>query len=266
MRKYIIMIVLTMCCFNIYAWDDLSEASLKGPVKKVTETFYLESNTHSLYYGQQPGGKATQICWYDSEGRLTEKANYINGNIEDGYVRQYTINNVCMEYNYDAKGLIKGTFAYMQLDSDGHKLSTRRYKNGHVIAADSTVYDAEGHQIKCYESLFGNDSLILRYTYKYDSIGRISRYYETWAGTEKVCVYEYFPNGSYTEHVADNKGKKWDRKYTLDNKGQQIKYEDKTVRIRYSNFDKYGNWLKSRNSYTNNAAVVIYERVIEYYE
>ena len=46
----------------------------------------------------------------------------------------------------------------------------------------------------------------------------------------------------------------------------KIKYEDKTVRIRYSNFDKYGNWLKSRNSYTDNVAIVIYERVIEYYE
>ncbi|MBQ4507530.1 MAG: hypothetical protein II970_01350 [Paludibacteraceae bacterium] len=265
-RVLLLLTIPFLLVSRMYPTDENSR--ILGPVKIITETLHIDNNNVSLHYGEQPGGQAKIISWYDSIGRLAERANYINEVLVDGYVRQYTINNVCMEYNYDKTGLIKGSFTQIQMDSVGNHIFSRNYKDGKLFHADSTAYNAQGLKSADYETLFKADTLVLSYTYEYDSLGRVSKV--TDMRSLHYYTIEYYPNSNYTEHHFDKNGKKWDCKYIVNNKGQVINKQDPNLRVQYSNFDKYGNWLKMKGSTNTQSPLgwitTITERTIEYYE
>lgn len=266
--KRLFLVVLAVHAVHVSAQDYPMINSFKGPVKQATITMQRDNGDANLYYGGTSGARSKTVCWYDSIGRLLEEANYMDDEVQRGYVCQYTINNVYMQYNYDANGVIQGSFARFQLDSLGNLLESKRYEDGKFLCGDSTVYDADGRKIEFYETHIKSKKLMLRYIYVYDSIGRLCKVSDLFHGTGHVYTIEYFPNGSYTQHHIDNKGKKWDIKFILDKKGQLTRMESSNMSCRYSHFDKYGNWLQLIS--TNNTPVgqftTITERVIEYYE
>lgn len=270
MKKIITLIITTLVMqVYTYAVDEPSDMTVQGPVKQVTTTISLETNNNSsLFYGAQPGGDAKFICWYDSVGRITEKANYINNQVQDGYVCQYTINNTYMEYEYNHNGLIKGSYTYVQSDSIGRPLVTKQYREGKIVYVDSTIYNAQGNKIEYYESRLKTGIIALKNTYEYDSIGRL--YKENDLLNETYYTIEYLPNGNYTEHHVNKDGKTWERKYIVNKKGVHVKCETRDMRLVYSRFDQYGNWLQLKSSTNTHTPMgwvtTIIERVIEYYE
>ena len=240
---------------------------VNGPVKKMTIFISVGDGTDGgLTYGnKQVGPMAKIVCWYDSIGRLLDEANY-HGEDVTGYVRQYLMNNVYMEYEYNNQGIVKGSFARGQLDSLGNTISTKRYRDRELISADSTVYDKQGHKVKYYDTPYKSDTLVIKNTYEYDSLGRLSKYYDYSKGEISISrEVVYYPNGSYTERTTDRNGKVWEKIYIADKKGNIVKIEEPNRSAQYSKFDRYGNWLILRGV-THKVAKTTTERIIEYYE
>ena len=175
-----------------------------------------------------------------------------------------------VSYHYNEDGFIKGSFKQLFYDSLGNQISSRTYKDGKFFCADSTIYNTQGLKIEHYDTAPNTDSMVLTYSYEYDSIGRLITVNRK---NEHIYTIEYHPNGNYTEHHSEkikNTIKAWEQKYVLDNKGQIIKIQAKDSWSKFTKYDHHGNWLKSEHSYNTNSPLgwitSVQERIIEYYE
>lgn len=277
MKKVIIFLLTFVCFINSYATDYLSitagnSSVFKGPVKKVTSIIKTEQDGMlDMIYGMSklPSPEIKYVFWYDSIGRLTEEATYPGPHI-DGHVYQYHNNEMGVSYHYNEDGFIKGSFKQLFYDSLGNQISSRTYKDGKFFCADSTIYNTQGLKIEHYDTAPKTDSMVLTYSYEYDSIGRLITVNRK---NEHIFTIEYHPNGNYTEHHSEkikNTSKAWEQKYVLDNKGQIIKIQAKDSWSKFTKYDHHGNWLKSEHSYNTNSPLgwitSVQERIIEYYE
>ncbi|MBR5327919.1 MAG: hypothetical protein IKV31_05195 [Paludibacteraceae bacterium] len=276
--KKIILLVLTFAYLsNLYATDHMAATvaiapDVKGPVKKVTITIKLGDGKLDILYGmsKQPSPEVKYVFWYDSIGRLTEETTYPGGSHINGHVYQYHNNEMGVSYHYNEDGFIKGSFKQLFYDSLGNQISSRTYKDGKSFCADSTIYNTQGLKIEHYDTAPKTDSMVLTYSYEYDSIGRLITVNRK---NEHIFTIEYHPNGNYTEHHSEkikNTIKAWEQKYVLDNKGQIIKIQAKDSWSKFTKYDHHGNWLKSEHSYNTNSPLgwitSVQERIIEYYE
>lgn len=257
MKRLITIIIFTFYVCVTGAFADIATYTEKfnGPVKKMTVT------------SVQAGSPRVWIYWYDSIGRLTEKVVYMDGFIQHGFLRQYTINNVYMDYDYNEKGVIKGSFTQTQLDSLGHKLQSKIYKEGKLWRADSIVYNAQGNEIECY-TMDDDGILVLRHTCEYDSLNRLIKKYNNLRGNEITFTFEYLDDGNYMEYRTSTNSQKTYKKYIFNKQGQLVRVKGSKENSQFKKFDTYGNWtiweemldaFFGRISYT-------YERVFEYYE
>lgn len=276
--KKIILLVLTFAYLsNLYATDHMAATvaiapDVKGPVKKVTSIIKTEQDgVLDMMYGMSklPSPEIKYVFWYDSIGRLTEHATYPGPHI-DGHVYQYYNNEMAISYRYNEDGFIKGSFKQLFYDSLGNQISSRTYKDGKLFCADSTIYNTQGLKIEHYDTAPKTDSMVLTYSYEYDSIGRLITVNRK---NEHIYTIEYHPNGNYTEHHFEkikNTSRKWEQKYILDNKGQIIQIKAKDSWSKFTKYDHHGNWLKSEGSYNTNSPLrwitSVQERIIEYYE
>ena len=278
MKKVILCVLIAFAYLsNLYATDHMAATvaiapDVKGPVKKVTITIKLGDGKLDILYGmsKQPSPEVKYVFWYDSIGRLTEETTYPGGSHIDGYVYQYHNNEMGVSYHYNEDGLIKGSFKQLFYDSLGNQISSRTYKDGKFFCADSTIYNTQGLKIEHYDTALKTDSMVLTYSYEYDSIGRLITVNRK---NEHIFTIEYHPNGNYTEHHSEkikNTSKAWEQKYVLDNKGQIIKIQAKDSWSKFTKYDHHGNWLKSEHSYNTNSPLgwitTVQERIIEYYE
>lgn len=277
MKKIILLVFTFAYLSNLYATDHMAATGaiapdVKGPVKKVTSIIKTEQDG-MLYmiYGmsKQPFPEIKYVFWYDSIGRLTEDATYPGPHI-DGHVYQYYNNEMGVSYHYNEDGFIKGSFKQLFYDSLGNQISSRTYKDGKFFCADSTIYNTQGLKIEHYDTAPKTDSMVLTYSYEYDSIGRLITVNRK---NEHIYTIEYHPNGNYTEHhfvKIKNTSRKWEQKYVLDNKGQIIQIKAKDSWSKFTKYDHHGNWLKSESSYNTNSPLrwitSVEERIIEYYE
>ena len=262
---------------NLYATDHMAATvaiapDVKGPVKKVTTTIKLGDGKLDILYGmsKQPFPEVKYVFWYDSIGRLTEETTYPGESHINGHVYQYHNNEMGVSYHYNEDGFIKGSFKQLFYDSLGNQISSRTYKDGKFFCADSTIYNTQGLKIEHYDTAPKTDSMVLTYSYEYDSIGRLITVNRK---NEHIYTIEYHPNGNYTEHHFEkikNTSRKWEQKYIIDNTGQIIKIQAKDSWSKFTKYDRYGNWLKSEHSYNTNSPLgwitSVQERIIEYYE
>ena len=203
--KKIILLVLTFAYLsNLYATDHMAATvaiapDVKGPVKKVTTTIKLGDGKLDILYGmsKQPFPEVKYVFWYDSIGRLTEETTYPGGSNINGHVYQYHNNEMGVSYHYSEDGFIKGSFKQLFYDSLGNQISSRTYKDGKFFCADSTIYNTQGLKIEHYDTAPKTDSMVLTYSYEYDSIGRLITVNRK---NEHIYTIEYQPNGNYTEH------------------------------------------------------------------
>lgn len=278
-RMLFLVLFIGIMANDIYAVLDIGGENVNGQVKQLTEK-YFKNNSSTCSGGV--------ILWFDENGRTTEEVWHF-GSLADGYVRQYLLNNVCMDYFYDNSGLVKGSFKRNQLDSMGNCISSQTYREGKIVSADSTVYNDRGQKIEYYKYPEKADTLVLQNRYEYDSLGRtVKEFYYPYITPEEyekyninpedyresVITTEYFPNGNYIKHSfsIDKKKnkKKHDTKYIVNKKGlvtEIINHIGRT-RISYQNFDKYGNWLRKTETKTGYPieSTNTTERIIEYYE
>ena len=250
-RIFIVIVMVGLIIDSIYAkkLTDYTE-NVKGPVKTMTVT-------------SEQGSIRVWKYWYDSIGRLNEFAYYDYVKLEQGFVRQYTINNVYIDYNYDKNGIIKGSFKQTQLDSLGNKICVKYYVDGKLSSTDSIVYNAHGKEIESYNIREGRCNL--RHRCEYDSLDRLT----LWSNDVRERTYEYLSDGNYIEHELSTKhGKRPDKKYIYNEQGQLIKIKGKEEHSRFLKFDKYGNWTvwEEVEDIPIGHFEFTYKREIEYYD
>ena len=244
MKKIFIIIAFVFAwATRAFAQIEVNNEDVKGPVKQVM--IILESASPGAYistYGGPVLNRVVIFTHYDTKGRIVREEHFHGEELADGYFCRYA-NNKCKEYNFDAKGIVEGHYRNITFDSAGHKISDICYINGKFFAKDSIVYDSLERVVKTYKNMNRkNDSLVLRYTYEYDSIGRIDSY-KDWRNKNLYNVH-YSPDGNYVMHCVNEKdGKSFERKYTVNKKGQLVKVEGSNMRMFLSNYDKHGNWL-----------------------
>ena len=276
----VILLYLSLVCVEkIHAQ---SSESAKGPVMKLTiitqsmsdnENVVIKSSGQNRTVGTTYTADGRQllqdnkkILWCDTIGRVVEEVNYVGLNMPRGFLYQYVTKQTAMAYEYNEKGLVKGSFKQLVYNANGNLELIKRYKDGVYQSGDSIIYDSKGRKIMQFRMNSKSNEWALSKTFEYDSLGRESK---VWNGGATYTV-EYHPNGSYTEHHIDTKGKKWDRKIIVNKKGQIIKIKEPKEQITFSKFDTYGNWLQRESiqktsSKLGNILTTI-KREIEYYE
>ncbi len=253
---------------NIFSQNLVNSEDVKGPVKQMKVTVEVASpSAHISSYGGPGLNNIEIITHYDTQGRLIKREHFHGGELADGLVRVYA-KGVCRENDYDADGKKEGDFRIILLDSIGHEISMRCYRNGKFFARDSTVYDSFGRIIETYENISRkNDSLVLRYTIEYDSLGRVILRRDWRNGSRTIT--EYFTNGNYTKLYEGKDGTKHSENCTVDAEGRLIKLDGEGIRAFLSQYDQYGNWLYLKGETNTNSPLgwvtSITKREIEYY-
>ena len=131
--------------------------------------------------------------------------------------------------------------------------------------ADSIVYNQQGQKIEEYTIPTAQDTMVLKYVYTYDSIGRLStvKNVKKWEGYKVV----YGKGGNYTEYHYkeynyNGKRKKYENKFYYKD-GNLVKIVSDGVELRFSKFDEQGNWQKAVMSMDYFTRILT--RTIEYY-
>ena len=282
--KSFLALVAILCVSMLYAEEAKvqSSKSAKGPVKKLTiitqsmsdnENVVIKSSSSNKTLGTTYTSDGRQllqdnkeILWCDSIGHVLEEVKYVGLNMPRGFVYQYITDKTAMAYEYDENGLIKGSFKQLVYNTLGKLELIKRYKDAVCQSGDSIIYNAQGQKLMQFRMNSKTKEWALSQIFEYDSLGRTSK---VWDGGATYTI-EYRSDGSYTEYHTGTKGEKWERKITVNKKGQIIKIKDRNEQIRFSKFDKHGNWLlresiQDTSSKLGNIITTI-EREIEYYE
>lgn len=259
-KGFIFLFVLSLCSINVQAEVINLLDKANGPVKKIT-----------IIRTEPAGIQRFQYYWFDTLGRITKMELYCYGKIQQAYQRQYPVDGVYMQYDYDENGLIKGKFSRTELDSLGNPIQLKRFRDGKCTFRDSTVYNELGLEVEHYYT--NDDSLHLVYTCEYDEQGKLIKKQYTkdnvaTSGKITTYMYKYKTNGNYirTRYVNNKKTKK--EKYIFSKTGQLLRVKGRDDDEKFSKFDQYNNWTLCTDKFNlmNAPMVGIYERVIEYYE
>ncbi len=261
MKRFIkLLLLIVVSVSTVYAADETVINYAKGPVKLIVVAKNYENYINVLYDLKV----RREIYMYDTQGRLKEELHYDDDKLQLRYVYQYS-DDICMQYKYGRKKIIKGNYSRSRMDSTGNIITSETYIDGKFFSADSTVYDESGRKIEYYTNIERERTIFLKYTYEYDPLGRLSKIRDILHGGFDICSVEYQPNGNFTEYHSDKKGTKWEYHYFVNDQGLlvEVQWRD-SERTLYSNFDQYGNWLESERIDPEEGTVVT-KRLIEYY-
>ena len=241
-NKFLAILLFSLSVLSSFAVEIDYDEYIKAPVNGNAKTVTTKDPTMGYYRGPK-GGKYVQK--YDNMGRLLDDALIIGDSIARGERYQYE-NQMYWIYRYDNNGLEDGVFTCVQLDSLGRKVSSYSFDKN-IYHADSSVYNHLGQKIEEYTIPTIQDTMVLKYVYTYDSLGRLStvKNVKKWEGYKVV----YEENGNYTEYHYkefnyNGKRKKYENKFYYTD-GNLVKVVSDGIKIRFSKFDKYGNWQKA---------------------
>ena len=247
------------------------DESAKGPVKTLTINHKIRSENENvvLKVGVHTLGTSyntKKIIWCDTIGRVLKEVMSIGFHSAYTYVYQYVNDYTAMAYEFDERGLVKGSFKQLTYNTDGKLELVKRYSDGIVQGGDSTIYDSHGRKIIQFRMNNKSKEWEFNRTFEYDSLGRVSKM----RSFEETYTVEYHKNGSYTEYHTNKRGETYKRKITVNKLGQIIKITSPLEQKKFSKFDKYGNWLHCEwlqitKSNLGNLNTTI-EREIEYCE
>ena len=269
-RLLLLLITLFGTSYVCAQVEEICDEDVVGPVKHLTIFTEVVGSAGSIQ--SSAGGDAfmyiKRIEQFDNKGHLVHMAHFHGEDLADGYIRQYTDSNTYWEYSYDANRSFKeGDYRRVRLDTAGRKIVEVCYQKGKLFASDSIVYDEAGHKVKLFTYSKKKDSLLLKFTFEYDSFDRLILKHDLI--NKARCTYKYLPNGNYTRYYEDKNGNKYEGKYTVNEKGQLIKEETKNRRVYLTNYDQYGNWLQLKGETNTNSSLgwftTITKRTIEYY-
>lgn len=230
-----------------------STVDVVGPVKQLT--VFQKIGIKNLIIVRQ----------YDAKGRLTKHEDYNDGELyPNGFVRQYTDSNVCWEYDYDSKIASELNYSKIMLDTAGREISKTYFRGGKLFGKDSIVYDSKGRKIRDYQSIPKNKNLLrLCHTYEYDTLNRLVRMRRCL--DDYWLTVNYLPNGNYKMNYTGKHGSN-SGTYFVNSNGQLEKINERNnIYTYFSDFDRYGNWLRQKHEYVNGQHASTVERKIEYY-
>lgn len=264
MQKTTILIFsfLLLCFSNAFAQGE-ERTGYKGPVKQVI------SITESTTTKEIALDLIKTIEQFDAKGRLIHERTFYGKEFHNGSIRQYTDSNVCWVYSYNEDRRIKeGDYRKITMDSAGRKIAEYIFAKGKLFAIDSIVYDSKGRKIKEYENNYKKkDSLVLKFTFDYDSLDRLVL--KTNLLDHSRHVYTYMLDGNYVMSYEAKDGKSYKGTYTVNDKGQLIRIKNSGMQIDLLDYDEYGNWLQQtgKNNSTDPLGwrTVLTQCQIEYY-
>lgn len=269
--RLLLSLLLLLCLFpdaGAQPDNDLTDAGLRGRVRMVTETEYVDEAMKIPFQ--------KTVDRYDRRGNLVET-------MHNDYVLKLNPMK-CMDYDTTPNGLVAKRTEY---DETGRQVRMVIYK-----------YDLQDHLVKQEDHrYYDGREMIYRYDYWYDSTGNMREEHSYSAGKlDRVTLYSYNPKKKVALAKSfDGTGKQTfltDYFYrddewticqkqagdasshifrTLDSAGLVIEkttynadYSKKTVETNLS-FDKTGNWLTQSVTGTMTEHFFI-ARKIDYYE
>ena len=232
--------------------------TVSGPVKKVTIT---------LKQHQDPSDTLTYVAFFATNGNIVKTGYYKGEKFIINHIYEYPDNNSCLHYQYDKNGVADTHYSKIFFDEKGQKLLKFSYWKDKLTGVDSMVYDTQGHLIAKYVSEYGQRTPLLEIVYAYDSLGRMIE--EKNIKTGERYTISYLPNGNYKK-IINKYGRTYIEYYIVNKAGQLIECRSVETTEKYSNYDKYGNWLKrvgSLDTHTSKGRIgSTTERIIEYYD
>ena len=261
MKRTNILFILIITCFVFLSFsgdknnkikNDLSELSLKGKVKTLTEIEYkISPNIGKIKEGDMiykyvfsfnENGNLTETNFYDPEGNLDGKCAYAYDN-NKGNKKEMTT------YNPDGTADERCVYKY---DVKGNMLQQIWYNpDGSVDKKYSYKYDDNGNQVAMNKYDF-HDSLLCKDSYKYDNKGEKIEWNHfnlvppTDGTLSKKVIFKYDDKGNINvENI-----------YLADGN-----FENYTYKYDYA---RKGNW-KKETIYKNGLPLYITERKIKYY-
>ncbi len=261
MKKLIVFCFLNTLLLVTLCAQSLGEIHkfVNGPAKQVT---ILNRQGYAAQYGV-----LKTIFKYDSLGRITHEAEFLNEMLGTGYFYEYSNDSICWRYEYGDEGL-DGRSWKIVLNSDGRKLYSLQYYKDRLVGKDSLVYNKYGKIAEKYCSPYGETNLRLEVVYTYDSLGRLIE--EKEVRQQRGYTIKYVSNGHYQKRIYEKGHLPYTEKYTFDSNNRLIKRKSQEEVEEFSCFDKYDNWTKSLFSVNTHEEYgwleTSTERIIEYYE
>ncbi len=242
-----LIVLLIGCNSSPEVKNHLRKMNLSGRVKSVNERSYNAAE------------KFGEIQKIDSTGNLSYWKFNESGNLTESVSSKYKIT-----YKYDSKGQEieeqrgledepyrwKTVFRY---DDKGNAIEEAEYEGEGILACNTTrTYNDMGVRLKGIQSRYSPDgNLTSRAITEYDE------------DNKQTVVKYYNAKGDLTSE--------WDYKYYGDRNVQEIRISDfdknekDTLRCKYDNYDKTGNWLK-KAMFEKDKCFFLIEREIEYYK
>ena len=128
MKRLINLLLLLACVSTVHAADETIINYAKGPVKLiiVAKNYEKYNNVLSNFKVRR------EIYMYDIQGRLKEELHYDDDKLQLRYVYQYS-DDICMQYKYGRKKIIKGDYSRSRMDSTGNIITSETYINGNFF-------------------------------------------------------------------------------------------------------------------------------------
>jgi hypothetical protein len=256
LRRYTFIVIFLAVSFNALSYlDDKDFFSLKREmrgVKKITENSFL---------------RWKKVLFYDKEGFLLREVNFYKNKIKADFRYEYSISDTLLEIKY------------RNINNEQESYSIYKYyynslKQCYKVKSFSSV-DLENTEGGLYNFIY-KDSLLQSFeAHSFRSETDFDKYvyiYEDNQITELYCTYEdsilldnppfkitsIYNNGKLTDYISEQSaGRIGSGLSSFNSLGNK-------VHVRYSNFDKRGNWTKSY-FITEKGKVFRSKRKIEYW-
>lgn len=252
----------------------LKEKNLKPGVKSVQEKYY-----DGMYKDSVPYNNFNKMFIFDKSGKLIELID------STGLINEFEVFHSKIKYKtiytYNQKGDLIESSDYTKFGQNIGKV-TMEYSANKCIEKNSSSgqsiiknYDYKGNIIE--EKTFDDaGKLFCRRNMKYDSKGyKIEEAYSVCLNKEKD-IFSYDINGNCTGVVSYSpdgqiRSKKVYKYDKLGNLIEESSFDGDnqlvwSIKVKYSNFDKFGNWLKATYSPSSpNRRIETRVRVITYY-
>jgi len=237
---------------------NLKELGLRGRIKKITLYEYYSNPKETEVDSFRKPGK-TEIMIFGEKGNEQSDVDFTPDGIEGNktLINYEDKDKITAKLFYQKKLMLNFVFKY---DSTGKRVNFEEYDSPNAVLVRVTYkYDGNGNLIEddTYDSLNGNSKTI----YSYNSGNQITETNISYEGSQGVdkTLFKYSTEGYLIETVS---------------RGDIVDISDGTTIVKYTNFDKYGNWLLANSEqiykipllHNLNHHKTIIKRVITYFD
>lgn len=250
------------------------DSEANGPVKQIRTKMQIENGPAgiSLVYGSSPMSEIISSYEFDQDYRCVASFSSMDLTSYDTIVYAGNSGYIKKISEKRPDGEIQ---SIRHFNSDGHCVATLFLRADTIWRMDSTVYNQYGKPSIVYESKSFDTPFLLHVAKvcSYDSTGLLLRndfYYPDMQTVAHAHNFIY-KKGQVVREYINAEGKVSGKEtYTFDEKGRLIKITSKNQKIRFSDFDAYGNWRRKESDMSDSLfpinVITVETREITYYE